>query len=150
MQLLLMRHGEAGYDAPSDELRHLSEQGRQRVQQMLNQHESLLDGVSRIVHSPYLRTLQTAQLVQQVHSLECETLALLTPESSPQQLLDWLSQQTDEKLMLVTHQPLIGQLVSLLCEGHVLHPEPMLPGALAVIELEFPAAGLGQLQQLVR
>lgn len=150
MRLLLLRHGEAGYDAPSDEQRHLTEHGRLRVQQMLKQQSETLVGLERIIHSPYLRTCQTAQLVQDLQPAMCESLALLTPESSPQQLVDWLAQQTDSTLMLVTHQPLIGQLVSLLCEGNLLRPEPMLPGALAVIELTFPAAGLGQLQMMAR
>ncbi|WP_417224461.1 phosphohistidine phosphatase SixA [Amphritea sp.] len=150
MRLLLLRHGEAGYDAPSDVQRHLTEQGRLRVQQMLKQHSGSLAGLERIVHSPYLRTCQTAQLVQDQQPAVCESLALLTPESSPQQLVDWLALQADSTLMLVTHQPLIGQLVSLLRDGNLLRPEPMLPGALAVIELAFPAAGLGQLQMMVR
>lgn len=150
MRLLLLRHGEAGYDALSDAQRHLTEQGRLRVQQMLKQHSESLAGLERVVHSPYLRTCQTAQLVQDQQAVMCESLSLLTPESSPQLLVDWLALQADSTLMLVTHQPLIGQLVSLLCEGNLLRPEPMLPGALAIIELAFPAAGLGQLQVVVR
>ncbi|SEQ37726.1 phosphohistidine phosphatase, SixA [Amphritea atlantica] len=150
MRLLLLRHGEAGFDAPRDELRYLTERGRLQLRQLLTQQADEFAGVQRIVHSPYLRTCQTAELVREVVSVNAEPLDLLTPESAPQQVVDWLSEQRDDSLLLVTHQPLVGLLVSLLCEADLSHPEPMLPGALAIIELEFPAAGLGQLQKLLR
>ncbi|BBB26412.1 phosphohistidine phosphatase SixA [Amphritea japonica] len=150
MRLLLLRHGEAGFNAISDEQRSLTESGRLRVLQMLKAHQPLLEGVERIIHSPYLRTCQTSDLVREVKPVEMLSLSQLTPESPPQQVIDWLTQQPDAVLMLVTHQPLIGDLVSLLCAGNLSRPEPMLPGSMAVIELEFPAAGLGTLQHLVR
>ena len=150
MRLFLLRHGEAGFDAISDEQRSLTDNGRLRVQQMLKEQQSLLEGVERIIHSPYLRTCQTANLVREVKPVETLLLPLLTPETPPQQVVDWLTEQADETLVVVTHQPLIGNLVSLLCAGDLSRPEPMLPGSMAVIELEFPAAGLGELQALVR
>lgn len=150
MRLFLLRHGEAGFDAATDELRSLTANGRVQLRQMLMKYSLELAGVQRILHSPYLRTCQTAELVRQVRPVNSESLDLLMPESSPQEVVDWLGEQTDDSLLLVTHQPLIGLLVSLLCEGHLSRPEPMLPGVLAIIELEFPAAGLGQLQRLLR
>lgn len=150
MQLLLLRHGEAGFNAASDEQRSLTDNGKLRLRQMLAEHQPLLLGVERIVHSPYLRTCQTTELVCEIQEAEASSLTLLTPDSSPLQLIDWLSKQTDDKLMLVTHQPLIGNLVSLLCEGDLSRSEPMLPGSMAIIDLALPVAGLGTLQQLVR
>lgn len=150
MRLILLRHGEAGFDAAKDELRSLTDNGRFQLRRLLQQHSQELAGVQRIVHSPYVRTCQTAGLVREVQSIDSESLNLLVPESSPQRVVDWLSEQSDDSLLLVTHQPLIGLLVSLLCEGDLNRPEPMLPGAIAIIELAFPAAGLGQLQKLLR
>lgn len=149
MRLLLLRHGEAGFDAPTDYERHLTSGGVLRLQAMLNTAAGELSGVTRIVHSPYLRAVQTAGLIQQAEQnqkkLELHSLDLLTPDSSPQAVIDWLSEQEDESLLMVTHQPLIGYLVSLLCEGDLSRPEPMQPGAMVVIELEISAAGLGRL-----
>lgn len=150
MRLLLLRHGEAGFNAPSDQQRQLTDNGRLQLQQMLRRNAAVLAGAERIIHSPYVRTCETADLVRQVQPAELLPLKLLTPDSPPQRVLDWLAEQTDEVLLLVTHQPLIGLLVSLLCEGNLTRPEPMLPGAMAIIELTFPAAGLGQLQHLLR
>ncbi|WP_296060588.1 histidine phosphatase family protein [uncultured Amphritea sp.] len=150
MRLILLRHGEAGFDAAKDELRSLTDNGRFQLRQLLQQHSQELAGVQRIVHSPYVRTCQTAGLVREVQPIDAESLNLLIPESSPQKVVNWLSEQSDDSLLLVTHQPLIGLLVSLLCEGDLTRPEPMLPGAMAIIELAFPAAGLGQLQKLLR
>jgi len=151
MRLLLLRHGEAGFDAPSDYKRCLTSSGVLRLQVMLETAAAELTHVDRIVHSPYLRTVQTAELVkkekqkQKEQGLVLQPLDLLIPESSPQAVIDWLSEQEDESLLLVTHQPLIGYLVSLLCEGDLSRPEPMLPGAMVVIDLEVPGAGLGRL-----
>ena len=148
MKLILLRHGEAGFDAPSDEKRRLTAQGIGRLQKMLHSAADELSEVKRVVHSPYLRTLQTATLVNDVVAVgSLEPLGLLVPESRPQDVIDWLARQKADVLLLVTHQPLIGMLVSLLCEGDLSRPEPMLPGAMAVIDLEFPAAGLGRLQK---
>ncbi len=149
MRLFLLRHGEAGFNALTDEQRSLTDNGRFRLRQMLLQHQELLEGIERICHSPYLRTCQTTELVCEAKAVATSPLKLLTPESSPQKVINWLSEQTDESLMLVTHQPLIGNLVSLLCEGDLSRPEPMMPGCLAIIELEFPAVGLGQLREKV-
>lgn len=151
MRLLLLRHGEAGFDAPSDYERCLTNSGVLRLQVMLEAAAAEFAQLERVVHSPYLRTVQTAELVNKTQqqrkeqNLGLQPLDLLTPESSPQAAIDWLSEQEDESLLLVTHQPLIGYLVSLLCEGDLSRPEPMLPGAMVVIELEVPAAGLGRL-----
>ncbi|MBR9868660.1 MAG: phosphohistidine phosphatase SixA [Oceanospirillales bacterium] len=150
MRLILLRHGEAGFDAAKDELRSLTDNGRFQLRQLLQQHSQELAGVQRIVHSPYIRTCQTAGLVREVQPVDSESLNLLIPDSSPQRVVNWLGEQSDDSLLLVTHQPLIGLLVSLLCEGDLTRPEPMLPGAMAIIELAFPAAGLGQLQKLLR
>lgn len=149
MRLLLLRHGEAGFNALSDEQRSLTDNGRFRLRQMLLQHQGLLEGIESIFHSPYLRTCQTTELVCEVKAVETSPSKLLTPESSPQLVIDWLSEQAVENLLLVTHQPLIGNLVSLLCEGDLSRPEPMMPGCLAIIELECPAAGLGELREKV-
>lgn len=148
MKLLLLRHGEAGFNAPSDVLRPLTDNGRYRLRHMLKEAGEQLSELDYIVHSPYLRTTQTAELVLEQQQVRAESLDLLVPESDPRKVLDWLTERDDQVLMLVTHQPLIGNLVSLLCEGDLSRPEPMMPGALAIIELEFPAAGLGRLQVL--
>ncbi|MEH6577878.1 MAG: phosphohistidine phosphatase SixA [Amphritea sp.] len=146
MKLILLRHGEAGFDAPCDEERALTVNGIGRLQFMLHSAADELSGLRRVVHSPYLRTQQTAALVKGVVAqASLEPLELLVPESRPQAVIDWLTRQSSDVLLLVTHQPLIGMLVSLLCEGDLSRPEAMLPGAMAVIDLEFPAAGLGRL-----
>lgn len=150
MRLFLLRHGEAGYDALSDELRSITPAGQLRLKSMLQQNAGLFGAVETVFHSPYLRTTQTAELVAEVCAAPLQISDLLVPEASPQQIIDFLLEQNrDNDIMLVTHQPLIGYLVSLLCEGDLSHPEPMLPGAMAVIDLELPAAGLGALAQLL-
>lgn len=149
MKLMLLRHGEAGFDAPSDQQRTLTANGVVRLRTMLAGARAEFVGLPVVVHSPYLRTVQTAALVSEVaDQAQLQVEPLLVPESQPQAVVDWLAAQSEPVLLLVTHQPLIGQLVSLLCEGDLYRPEPMLPGAMAVIDLPLPAAGLGRLLRL--
>lgn len=154
MRIYLLRHGEAGYNAPSDMLRPLTEKGKHDLDTMLRAF-SAEHQVSRIYHSPYLRTCQTAERLSAVQGgLEQSPEDLLVPESSPQNVVDWLGEIAvgagADGVALVTHQPLIGYLTCLLTEGHTRRPEPLLPGQLAELETDFPAAGLARLIKIWR
>ncbi|WP_271273934.1 SixA phosphatase family protein [Aliamphritea hakodatensis] len=154
MHIYLLRHGEAGYNAPSDRLRPLTEKGKQDLDTMLRVF-SAEHKVSRIYHSPYLRTCQTAERFSVIQGRpELVSADLLVPEALPQQVVDWLGELAGsagtENIALVTHQPLIGYLTCLLTEGHTRRPEPLLPGQLAELDADFPAAGLARLIKVWR
>lgn len=149
MRIFLLRHGEAGYNAVSDRLRPLTEKGKRELDEMLLAFTHAQQ-VSQVYHSPYLRTCQTAERLNAVQpDLNFTASDLLVPESSPQSVVDWLAKLSVEsdidRIMLVTHQPLIGYLSCLLTEGNVNSPEPLLPGYLAELEMDVPAAGLARL-----
>jgi phosphohistidine phosphatase len=146
MQLFVMRHGEAGWDAASDADRSLTPMGAVAVRAMLMVHKDQLKGVSAVVSSPYLRARQTAALAAEV--LSVPTLlpdAALVPESSVGDALVQLEQLPWQGLLLVAHQPLLGNLIAALVTGGARYAEPMEPGSLAILELDWPAAGLARL-----
>ncbi len=154
MKVFLLRHGEAGFNAPSDWLRPLTEKGERDLDTMLEAF-SAEHSVSRIYHSPYLRTCQTAERLSAMQGgLDQSSADLLVPESSPQSVTDWLGELAAsgdvDRIALVTHQPLIGYLTCLLVHGHIRQPEPLLPGHLAELDMDFPAAGLARLIQIWR
>ena len=72
----------------------------------------------------------------------------MTPDDDPRQALDFLGERSERNVLLVSHQPLVGQLISLLVEGHRRGHYPMPTAGLACIEMDFPAAGIGQLRLL--
>ncbi len=146
MMVYLMRHGIAEpFGCKPDPQRSLTAVGRARVQAQFEACQPLL-AVQRIVHSPYLRAQQTAQIGAQV--LTGTPLIVdgrLTPDDDPATALAVLEQYADLPTLYVTHNPLIGRLIGLLCEGSSRVVEPMETGMLAAIECNWPAAGMGTL-----
>ena len=49
--------------------------------------------------------------------------------------------ETDDTVLLVSHQPLVGSLISFLQHGHLRQPQPMHTASLAELEGDFPLAG---------
>lgn len=106
--------------------------------------------VDTILASPYRRAQETAQLVQTQLQLRrgVSTAAWLTPDDDPRQVLNFLAERTESTLLLVSHQPLVSQLIGLLVDGNRNGHYPMPTAGLACVELDLPAAGLGQLRVL--
>lgn len=148
MRIWILRHGQAESMAASDPLRALTEQGRAEVEAMLQVFGN--EPLDAILASPYRRAQQTAELVScgLGHSRGVATAAWLTPDDNPAQVLDFLAERGERHLLLVSHQPLVGQLISLLVEGHKRGHYPMPTAGLACIDVDFPAAGIGQLRLL--
>lgn len=145
MKIWILRHGQAEPMADSDPERALTEHGRCEANAIAHLlKDELLDS---ILASPYRRAQQTAELVSRrlAHPRGVATAAWLTPDDDPRLVLDFLAERTERNLLLVSHQPLVGQLISLLVDGHKGTHYPMPTGGLACVELDFPAAGIGKL-----
>ena len=149
MRLWLLRHGQAEPQAASDAARELTAHGRQEVQQAAAQ----LFGrpLTAIMASPYVRAQQTAELVRLElgFSGSVQTVSWLTPDSDPRDALKYLDEREHAKVLLVSHQPLIGALGGLLVHGHRQEPLPMRTASLAELEGDIPAAGLMELLALI-
>ncbi|EPN40586.1 phosphohistidine phosphatase SixA, partial [Pseudomonas syringae pv. actinidiae ICMP 18807] len=61
--------------------------------------------------------------------------------SSPRQVLEQLDTLGIEDVLLVSHQPLVGELIGVLVHGSAQQAEPMSTASLAELEGEFVAAG---------
>jgi phosphohistidine phosphatase len=123
MNLYLMRHGIAvAADDPSvshDNERPLTNKGVKRMRRAargLRRLEIKFDG---ILTSPLLRARQTADIVAAVLGMESrlEEITELAPESSVQHLIFGLTRYQDrDHLLLVGHQPLLGQTLASLID----------------------------------
>ncbi|WXL27509.1 phosphohistidine phosphatase SixA [Ectopseudomonas mendocina] len=148
MKLWLLRHGEAEPARQSDAERELTDFGRQQASRaaeaMRGQH------LQRVLVSPYIRAQQTAELFCQAlgYSGVRETVSWLTPESSSRHAIEQLDQYSDQNILLVSHQPLVGDLAGLLVNGHRQDPVPMGTSSLAALEGEAIATGLMYLRDL--
>ena len=118
MQIFIMRHGQAEPIAPSDALRPLTASGINEVKvsgQWLAENQHNFDC---IFVSPYLRAQQTADTVIDQLSGEQnrKTLSFITPEDSAKEVHDYIdavcSVEQYQKILLVSHMPLVSYLVA--------------------------------------
>lgn len=111
MDLVLWRHAEAEewVEGCNDLERLLTPRGEKQAARMaawLDRH--LPDGV-RMVASPARRAEQTAQALGRKYKLRSD----LAPDGTPAQLLELVQWPTSRQtFVVVSHQPLLGQVVS--------------------------------------
>lgn len=142
MRILLMRHAEATQGFPDRE-RPLSAYGLQSLSDIPSGLPEQLQDITDIWVSPYVRTRQTIEGLLPDSSYKTDVS--LTPDSQPQQVLDRLAQcDPSACILLVTHMPLVGSLMSMLMEGPLAHGYGFDPAQIAVLECEYPAAGLAK------
>ncbi|RBC03353.1 MULTISPECIES: phosphohistidine phosphatase SixA [unclassified Pseudomonas] len=142
MKLWVLRHGEAvPYGSCPDSERELTERGRKEA---LSSAAHLIgQPLTAIYASPYLRAQQTAQIVREALGFEPEirTVGWLTPENDPDKVADQLVSVSD--VLLVSHNPLVGNLLSYLQHGAGYPPEKV--GTAGLAELESPELLIGSM-----
>lgn len=121
MKIFVMRHGEAEMLANSDRERCLTERGQQQAtaQGIWLKQTALFD---KVIVSPYVRAQQTFQAIDRVYehqlAVRMETWAGITPNGSPTMIIDYLAllaKQDIQSVLLVSHLPLVGEIVRGLC-----------------------------------
>lgn len=115
MELILWRHAEAEEGEP-DVQRRLTAKGHKQAYKIAHWLDRNLPSSCRILVSPTVRTVQTAEALGRRY----KTLAGLGPDAAPQDLLaaaNW--PDAKEPVLIVGHQPTLGQVASLLLTGHV-------------------------------
>ncbi|MNL40776.1 phosphohistidine phosphatase [compost metagenome] len=87
-----------------------------------------------IYASPYLRAQQTAQLVREALGFEPEirTVEWLTPDTEPDKVAEQMVAVSN--VLLVSHNPLVGNLLSYLQHGAGHLPERVSTAGLAQLE----------------
>jgi phosphohistidine phosphatase len=117
MKLLIVRHGLAGdktkWKGPDSE-RPLTKEGRQKFKKAAKGLAELED-VDLVVTSPFLRALQTAELLSEEAGAPLRKLPELSPGRRPEEVLAPLAQLQESVVAVVGHEPGLGRLVSLLC-----------------------------------
>ncbi len=101
--------------------------------------------ISAIWSSPYLRARQSAEIAAQELDLEVSIQGILTPDYNPSRVTEWLYKQdqleTEASILLVSHMPLVGNLVSLLVHGNTHQPAPFYTGMITQLFAECAAEG---------
>ncbi|MDH4390261.1 MAG: phosphohistidine phosphatase SixA [Aquabacterium sp.] len=121
MDLILWRHAEARelpqdmpFDAAADLARPLTPRGDKQAQRMAEWLNRFLPETTRVLVSPALRTRQTAEALGR----KMRTVDSLAPGATHTQALAaarWPDSR--EPVLLVGHQPMLGQLAAYLMGG---------------------------------
>ena len=108
--IYLLRHGEAeSLEGGFDRRRQLTEQGRADVLAQGTYIGEDSGHRAAIYHSPYVRTVQSAELVNQAFKVALQPLPALVPSGN---VLDVMAAVVGKEgnLVLVTHLPLVAEL----------------------------------------
>ncbi len=119
MKLYAMRHCEA-LSSLDDPLRALSSKGRREAIVMADYLSSQEAQIAHVLHSPKLRTKQTAEIIALALPIDkitaCDTL--LNEEMDVMPLVDMIEQWHTDTL-LVGHMPFIPRLIASLSQTNV-------------------------------
>ena len=151
MIIYLLRHGDALQNYESDKMRPLSENGIKDVKKIGSFLESKKFNIQKIFSSPLFRAYQTAELIGKIIGFqdEIEELDILLPEANLDDLLNFLLKNDYVSVLLVSHQPLIGNIISKLISSRTVQVE-VKKSSLACIEIKQPInTGDGVLKFLI-
>ena len=159
MDLLLIRHADAGDSTEwaktrkPDSQRPLSDKGREQAKESAKALVKLVPKVDLFAVSPYVRAMQTAELVfeRYVETRAREITDSLVPEAKPDAFIRWLRAQGPRSVVAVVgHDPHLSTLATWLISGVEESRMEVKKGGACLISFErFPAKKEGTLQWLM-
>ncbi len=119
MELILWRHAEAEEGEP-DLARKLTPRGKKQARRAAEWLDRHLPDRTRILVSPAMRAQQTAAALAEISHRKLRTVDAIAPDAAARDVLeatDW----PDAKfpVLVVGHQPTLGQVASLLLAGEI-------------------------------
>lgn len=111
-RLYLVRHGRAeDYDHErhtSDVDRALTTEGRDEMEFVAKRMRKLDEKIEVVLSSPLRRARETAEILAKGLRVEMEIFADLTPPVSPARLLKSVRARKEDRIVLVGHEPGVG------------------------------------------
>ena len=122
MRIFVMRHGEAEMMAQSDKSRCLTERGKTQASAQGNWLKSLVPEFDKVLVSPYVRALETFEHLNLSYrnqlSDKQEIWDAITPYGNPELVSDYLATLSDQNMqnvLIISHLPLVGEIITELC-----------------------------------
>jgi phosphohistidine phosphatase len=117
VRVTLIRHGEAGDDAPRDEARSLTLRGRASVTRVGRALRRRGGDFTLIVSSPLVRAVQTAEIVAAAvgYGGRLVVSEALEPEARVSRTVAWLATlEGEDSVALCAHEPILSSLAGAL------------------------------------
>lgn len=147
MEIYVLRHAIATEPEHGDRdaERTLTHEGRERMRRSTRCWDGLGVVVDVIMTSPYARARQTAEIAGHALGIpdRVEVCPQLAAGASPSEIVRVMAErcQEDHRVMLIGHEPDLGQLVSLLVCGDDRASFRMKKAGLTKLSVEGPLAG---------
>lgn len=146
----LRKDGGRGVERKDDSLRPLTPEGIRKMRKQARGLAALGMKPSVLVTSPFTRTLQTAEILNEVWpALDIRECSALKPGSSPASLIKWLRENIDDEIdtvCLVGHEPHLTQFIGWLLTGHQQTLLVLKKGGACLLDFDaLPARSAGQL-----
>jgi phosphohistidine phosphatase len=138
----LVRHGKAEDYGPSgsDADRRLTSDGRQELAAIAKYFLRLEDKVGIVLTSPLRRAVETAEVLAEILDVKVEVASELEPPVSPKALLARIRKRPEARVMLVGHQPGLGQAIARWLEAR---PDSIPLKKAGIARLDVPDEGEG-------
>ena len=146
MLIYLMRHGEAEPTGQSDQTRELTRKGVMDTRAVMEKLKLRSPQIERAMMSPYQRARQSITPLRAVSpTLRYEVNQNLVPDANVYDLLDSFETMNVMQLFLVSHNPLLSDLLSLMVDGTLESNRQMGCSEIACVSLDIIAPGCGEL-----
>jgi len=159
--IAILRHGEAEFGGDYDASRELTQRGivnSHSVASTLQDNFHAEGGLQAIFYSPFVRTQQTAETVLAAFDdslIPSEASNALLGDNTPLTVCRWLEALPYDRILLVSHQPLVSCLVDWLVQGTDsfklggTNNYPFYPSSLALLSTNVVAQGCADLRSLI-
>ncbi|WP_109078809.1 phosphohistidine phosphatase SixA [Aggregatibacter kilianii] len=152
MRLFVMRHGEAELMAKSDKERHLNARGKEQSSTQGMWLKSTAPVLDKVLVSPYARALETFHQINEVYDQKLtdklEIWDGITPYGDSGMVSEYLSVLAEdgvENVLLISHLPLVGDIVKEMCGRN---PASFYPATIAEIDLNDDRAEVAEIKYL--
>jgi phosphohistidine phosphatase len=160
VQLVVIRHAIAedreafAASGRDDSERPLTEEGRQKMRRAIEGLRRLVANVDLLASSPYVRALQTAEVVASGYdypSEEIKTIGSLAPDAPLDRFQSWVQRQSRARtLTIVGHEPHLSTLVTWLMSGLRESRVDLKKGGACLLDFDGqPGPGVGVLRWLL-
>ncbi len=151
MEIWLLRHAvaEEHSDSGRDADRTLTEDGHKRAREVARGLAALEPGIELILTSPFARARQTAEPASRTlrPTPKLRTTRALEPGSDPEEILGEIREEGVASVLLVGHEPHLGELLGRLVAGRAGLAIPMKKASVA--RLSWSGTGPATLRALL-
>jgi len=113
------------------------------IARVFNQHSPQVD---RVICSPYARAQQTAASIMRLFpELDLTLDAGITPDGDVYRVMDAIESYDLQQVLLVSHNPFLSNLLSLLVDGTMESHRPVGNATLHCVSMDVVAPGCGEI-----